>query len=645
MKGKVFCIPFLRPQGLGPYFCPDGELELNAEGVEENGGSTWVSGLAGERDVEVKAAVDAESFTPRLSLEHVVLTGWQNHPDNLPSREVEAPKERTLSAWGLKAREVAVAFHDEAKARGLYTEPFLAFAAACDGEGRQLAFSPPVLMIPNSGAPHVVGGEDLDCETMQMSVVASACRLKCDIDSNRMARLKQSGVEAIEVYTMASMPLFDEKGTPLPYHRVTDTNYTHSLSADGVGGERQISGKQHLQAWRMAATDLAVVPASWPAELPASNWLLTDFKAAHGASVAGRVTMSDLTVKSGAAWPLETLCATPETRGGTRALVSVSVRKNGKTVRSERFLNSDAAVKFDSDNFPRWIFHPDPDAVSMTVTTDKETFTIPLKRHPTLGGAYFFRGLQMDADIKKAGVKISPLSLSANAGDHMQRDTYLLPSTLCRSRADHNGIFPDNLIMRIDTPRVIACVRAFRTSGLVATTVPTAYLFTEGGIYLLKECKEGMFTDAGLIGAYTLGDPSSLRVDGTRLWFTTAGGEELCIDGSRIKKASETVAASDANIIIGGEGEKQIVTKPLKLGSPETRKRIGALGVRGLFDASQCRIGVYGSDDMNEWRLLAAGPLPQMGCLWLPPRRFFKAEIAVRLREGDMLEGLVVGLK
>lgn len=301
--------------------------------------------------------------------------------------------------------------------------------------------------------------------------------------------------------------------------------------------------------------------------------------------------------------------------------------------------------------FPRWLFYPDPDAVGMTLATTGGTYSVRLHPHPVLHGACWWCGAYANNSFDEMGVTASGTSLLPDAPQSETRDSYDLPRAVWRAAKGNSLFFPDSLLMRLDVERVVGVCRAFRSSGLVATTSPTAYAFTSEGVFLLKEMDDGTLRDAGLICSHVLANPASVNIDGRAVTFLTTCGLTIEIEGTAVKDIStgdsKKNKADTSQVIIratDGVATGSFTTRPLKLGDPETLKRVGAVSLRGNFDPESAVIELHASGDLRHWRLIARSARVIHG-LWAPSSRFLKVRATLGLNPGDTVEAIILTIR
>lgn len=512
-----------------------------------------------------------------FALQPAVVAGWHNHPDINPSIKIEAPKTKDTDGWRAKASEALSKFLKTADAAHLAVSPFLALSALRLTDGSHILPSSPVLLLPNTSAPNLEGPDDLSVDSMTLSITAKAGRLRCRVAIEPGLLALSDRIEALDIFISAPLPLYDAAAPLLASHRaagstaplswlttpLTDSEFTARLLS--TVSFRMISSIPLKELPDYASftdvnfnvpelTDVAEVSAFKPDFLQHQS-----ITAATGCSFSGRLTLADLTLTLPAPPPAATLMP-HENSSLSPAAVEIESVKQGLTLHASAFNPTHPNVNLSDTNLPKWIFIPDPDARKIIFITSSATYIFPFKRHPLLNGAFYWCGategcgLADSPGVKKLSVPL-PTPLPAK---YLNRDSYRLPGAIWRSAKGSTLRFPDGLLMNPETDRVIALCRAFRASGLVATTSPTAYLFTTRGIYLLKEMDDGTLRDAGLIANYILSSPSTLISSGTTLYFTAistsskpAGADEpggnVEPDGADVTAGADETAGADGS--------------------------------------------------------------------------------------------------
>lgn len=707
MSGKIISVYMRARSESGEYSCPDGEIESL-----ENGEVIGVNNVMSrdyenpDNDKEQIGGEESEGYSVDLpmppvlefALRHKVLPGWNIHVTMLPSKEVECDV-HTEDGWGIKAQEVLNEFMKECRHRNYFVEPFMVICALRTEDGHHILPSSPVLMIPNGKAPSTVGNSDFSENKMDMRVVAAPCSLCVRIRELYNIKEWNGRIQSLDIFVTASIPLYERGSEMKGCHREGSSQYTHSYGEDGVSCERRLTSEIFPQVWTpeeksdgvksasiMCADTFRMVKSIPLNSLSISNDFtevvmdgagLDGFESLplirpnyvmhkgvmgmHKRIISGRVTLSDLRFKLPLNTPFAAMvnCVSGVgAEGDGRVATEVEFRKGGNTLHSSRMENGVFKTELTEDTLPRWLFYPDPDARKLTLITKDGSISFPLTKHPTLHGSYYWCGGLDLSRPEGDEVTISATHLGENDAEYERRESYEMPDGIWRSEKIEDGtgesiVFHDNLLMRLDVERVVACARAFRASGLVATTSPTVYAFTTDGIFLLKEMEDGTFRDAGLMADYVLRDGGSFRINGRMCEFLTTTGKHMYIDGTVVKEYTSvsgmSVLSGDlakrVRIVSSGSGKNVVVmTRAMKLGNPEEKKRVRRVEIRGNIERNKCRLEIYGSCDLRKWTLLAKGGAA-VGGIWGPGVRYVKVRIESELSEGEEIEGMGVRIE
>lgn len=85
-----------------------------------------------------------------------------------------------------------------------------------------------------------------------------------------------------------------------------------------------------------------------------------------------------------------------------------------------------------------------------------------------------------------------------------------------------------------------------------------------------------------------------------------------------------------------------IITRPLKLGAPDTFKTIERIIQRGNFEPSHVKQILYGSNDLKTWRLLASSVDKYLNGLRGHAYKYFRLALFMNLEEGESLTGCTI---
>ncbi|MDE6577570.1 MAG: hypothetical protein K2K58_05310 [Muribaculaceae bacterium] len=606
MKRKNVIIPLRRRSSAGDYLCPDGEVEsvVNLSPLQE--GTPVLS--AGPVSLSLPSPPLIE-----FSLLRTVLPGWQVNPDSLPSKvfhfslsDLTASKKNLIS--------VIEKMNDDACRYGLFIEPFLCMAAYRLADGSHISPSSPVLMIPNSEPPlfqYIPDSED----DVRINAVAAICRLQWKMTLPEDHPSLPEEVTHLDIFISSPFSLSDRTGDLVCRRHYVPSAYTHSLSAGGIAGECPV--------WQSALPEVIGLPISPQLEERiASADSFFCISSVTVTALSNTESFSDVSLAPGVLSRLNSAVSyRPDYAHLSKVSAAGSIKFSGRTTLFDLTLTppSPQPLKYLSpycnvEGFlPRFLFHPDPDSPAYSFTVNGKGYSLPLSRHPSLRGS--FRLVPLSGNT--LSVSHTPSSYIPAPVRH--------PGMLWRSSKSSDILFPDSLLMTLDTSGIIAVCRAFRSSGLVATVAPSAYLFTLEGIYLLKEMENGSFKDAGLISRVILKDLSSLIYTDNALIFQSAEGEWHIIDGTKVKEYSSAESSSSGFTDFTSSGDTfELKTRPLKLGNPEERKPLFSITLRGIIPSGAVSLLLEASDNLIDWHTVAESESHCIRGLWGIRFRFFR---------------------
>lgn len=649
---KTISIPFRASSFRSDYACLDGEVATteNLQMINPLEGSSVIH--PGDSSIIPPDGSSTQPFKLKLppapevefALKRSVLQGWHIHPATFPSQIVEKG-EASESGWGKKAMQLLSRFEKDMEKQNLFFEPFLVLSALRMKDGSRVMPSPPVLMIPNSGAPIVSGTDNFAVETMKMDIVAAVCDLQWRVRVTEELKNRED-VSGIDILVSETVPLYSGKGDALGQHREECGNFTHSIGSDGVSEERRVSSERIVQSWQPEVSS--------EAEIMKSILDTVDFYLISEISLDRLKSMEEFEDVDYNCGGLSMMTAydpyrpdfmhlSQVTAAGSSMISGRMTLWNLTMVSPLPFSLCQTAPYSSVENYnPRWVFHPDPGAKTYRYAVDGEVRELPLRRHPRFYGSYYWSG--MDGDVSAATVDAETPSAKSR--------TVNIPGGVWRSIKENESLFPDSLIMKLDVGRVIAICRAFRASGLVATTSPTVYAFTTEGVFLLKEMDDGTFRDAGLICRHVLRDAGSYIVKGRSVVFATVDGEVMEIDGTTVRSVTGSGATGNsvdkegiALYPVDTDKRCHMITRPLKLGDAEKLKRVEAVRIRGDFDPGKCKVSLHGSFDLRNWTMIASKRGGGISGLLAPLCRFYRVEVDADLSQGESIQGVSMTLK
>lgn len=677
---------FRLPSGSGDFACVNGEIE-SAENVRlrlPDGTATSLANpemtTTGDRQPIIHnptAVIDLTTAVMglttagtgltlpaapvvRFALKPEIVKGWHSHIDNLPSKVVDAPSKPSVETWGAAARKVFAEYERDAEEAHLFTRPFLALSAVRLRSGERILPSMPVLLIPQRMIPYVAGSDNFNLQSMNMSVAAMASRLRMSVTIAPGLLAPELEAETLEIFVSAPIDTFfneewisyhrslltgDEPQAwrPRPLPEISVMASMLSRSSFRPVGSMDLRDIPSDGTWCDVAFNIPPVPDADGNFSYRPDYLhLQSAEAAGSTVISKRLTLWDLTLKCAPAPAVASLYRQMEVNpDGGGCLIDMEILKEGSSLHSVRYLRDDPPVTLADDSFPHWLFFPDKDIRSVTIVTAGGSYRVRTHPHPVLEGSYFCCGDFSKTAATELGVEKTPLTLSdiSYEGDYISRPVYRMPDAVWRSGKESRFYFADKLLMRVDDERVIALCRAFRASGLVAATAPTAYLFTTGGIYLVREMDDGTFRDVGLIAAYVLRDADSINVAGRILSFVDVQGMTYIISGTTVKlsetntgtgsSATDPSRPGKTTVLIEPDGTGlpvKVISRPIKLG--DKVKDLLTVGLLGSFSGQDLKLTLYASGDMADWQPVASVEGKTMHGIYAPGLRYCRIGIS-----------------
>ncbi|MDE6444480.1 MAG: hypothetical protein K2K64_08705 [Muribaculaceae bacterium] len=635
MKTNTILMPLRGRSADGDLICNNGELESFSGVIPLIPGENLEDMLAeGDPLIQNPSGIRRPSV-PRIefSLLRTILPGWSIHPESLPAITVAATdlseeNQRNLAATTLSEMLSAAA------GENLFAEPFLVLAAFRTKGGFHISPTPPILMIPNSSAPIVETMTNAETEVIRMSITAAICRLQYRLSPIDDLEEWNDHISHLDIFISSPIPLYERKAPFRSVRRTSFSGFTHSLSPSGAAGEIKLWQETIATGFSPApfsegdmtralvststfhlisaiplqsipsTTDFSDVPfncggsplsSPYPSYRPDYAHLST-VEAAGATELSGRTTIFDLTVTPPAPLPLK--YSTP-------------------------YCNQVGYI-------PRFLFHPDKWATAYTFSYNGVGMQLPLQPHPSLHGAISVRPL--NGEYKEA-TSIPPYIPSPRH----------YPDMIWRSTKGEHLLFPDDLLIKTEAGNIVALERAFRASGLVATTSPTAYLFTSEGVFLIKEMNDGTFRDAGLITRHRAHDRQSIIMGENGLAFVTDAGRTIRIEGTKVYDSS--YASSEKLTLIGKGEDVEILTRPLKLNGNGNHPRLLSISFGGTYDPSATSLTLEGSMNLRQWNHVATSHGGEISGIWPPLYPYFRLLLTGTIPEGDTICAITARLK
>ncbi len=356
---RIIAVAFKGASAKNYYACADGEVASSANiSYEEGEGSVTSSGSVGE----------PPAFpTVRFTLGREGVGGWQAAGLSLPSAVMAAPRYPNADGWGVRALEMLDQYRSAATRQGLFTAPFFVTCAYCRSDGSHTSSLPPVLMVPDSESPLVEGSADFTVETMKMTAVMAACRLRWRVSG--VKELTDTSITHLDILVSDCVELYDRHPDPSLYHRVSPGNFCHYLSAEGVAGEEMI--------WS------GTLPVAWQPHPRDDYEIALDMLKATEFRVASHIPVGELKDMDGfedVRFNIASLSVLPSLPAVKPVVASVSS------------LGAMTPYANEPGWFPRWLFTSDVTSRHLDFVMDGQLYRVPLTRHPRLAGSYWWRG-------------------------------------------------------------------------------------------------------------------------------------------------------------------------------------------------------------------------------------------------------------
>lgn len=241
-----------------------------------------------------------------------------------------------------------------------------------------------------------------------------------------------------------------------------------------------------------------------------------------------------------------------------------------------------------SDSFPRFIYHPDPNAFKMEIiAVSGQAFSIPLKQHPQLNGAYWFGGLD-----------VAPDGLTNDIDNTPRPGQAPVPNRIYISEVDNPFVFPAQYAVAIDCGKIFALSSAAKALSQGQFGQFPVYAFTDNGIWAMEVAPNGAISARQPISRDVCINPQSItQLDSSVIFASTRG--VMLVSGSSVSCISDSLVADSpfSPLVLPGFSDLHQL-----LGHPETDSCLPAAPFLDFI--SQCRF-IY---DYTGQRIIAYAP-------------------------------------
>jgi len=333
------------------------------------------------------------------------------------------------------------------------------------------------------------------------------------------------------------------------------------------------------------------------------------------------------------------------------------------------------------DSFPHFLYSSDPGTYKLEVRQGGNSWSLPMRRHPSLPGAFWMGDLEHSKHPEPESLPelFIPDTHPANAANRLYAASVGIP-------------FSFDGLAEVGEGGVRFIAPAFRSMSSGQFGQFPLYVFSEGGIWALPSSANGApvrisadeaksVAVAGTIVAYSTdagvyaltgtqcecissamqgcGDPwlvgceevgNLLRAEGIAAdWHSFAAvladGKLIFDSASGILYLGNGAVAfayyiADKGWGMASTGNKAfILTRPIKLGSPASRKRLTAVALTGPLSLRSTKVAALGSDDLRHWRLLGTGCGTAITAMRGTGARYIAIAACAELKDGQTISG------
>ncbi|MDE5887321.1 MAG: hypothetical protein K2H46_07030, partial [Muribaculaceae bacterium] len=200
--------------------------------------------------------------------------------------------------------------------------------------------------------------------------------------------------------------------------------------------------------------------------------------------------------------------------------------------------------------FPRWLFYPDSSAVEMIVAECvgddlKGYWRLPLSSHPSLEGAYWFRGLGKDTpDFIPSDDADGIASLPDGFLTASLNDVIPLRNKIYTSEVNNPFFFPVTGINTVGTGRILGICSAAKALSQGQFGQFPLYAFTDEGVWALEVSASGGYSAKQPITRDVCRSADSITQIDSAVLFATDRGIML-ISGSQTQCISDVINSPD----------------------------------------------------------------------------------------------------
>jgi hypothetical protein len=477
--------------------------------------------------------------------------------------------------WGHLLNYVA----DYCTEKNRFYQPFFIRYAFRMSDGSYTKYSAPILMTPNSGIPFTVADVIYNESTQQLTLKSTfdmaICKLWYQITDYDKEKLQQWKDVITHVTIFISAPIYtynQGKNFEKAYSSLTTTGlkaFSHSKYgnySDVRNEENEVDMNSSILYWNYptyeqkeyedklestmlfyqvceieiedilkgegtdSLTELKM-PESIQSSLTTRTVMKDDYQTND--SYAGkslyvynnRLNMSNITLALFNGYTLPQMTQYRDPHGETEFKITAYtyIKKNAK----EYVVKNDFTLSLETfsdltNNFPRYLFYPDSGAYKMLIQWNEGNggivcIEVPLKLHPTLTGAYYFRGMAVDA----ANPTVTMIS---NDSTTDIEKTVLSPNKLYSSEASNQFTFLATGINTIGSGSIIGIRAAVKALSQGQFGQHPLYAFCSDGVWALKLTDKGSYESIQVVTPDVCIDEKSITQIDSSVLFATARG-------------------------------------------------------------------------------------------------------------------------
>lgn len=593
-----------------------------------------------------------------FSLRREALVGYSPSGSDFPEFNITVPEEGNFNSLSSAAAGCVEEVYEACDGQGLFSRPFFAICALRLKGGVNAMPTRPSLLIPNAGRVMVRLDEHSTDSVSALDVMLRVCRLGVRLSLAPDYERWRGIVEGVDIFVSRQAELAAGGGCG-PLRTLPSGCSDFSLSGVAFGAETETPAVDGGRPRGFVMTDSGGDSGNRLLEVAGEYFHImhipfdsiaewSEYKAIMPPSGIGAVYMRP-------AYVPDYRCHYRLMPGGCATFLSRLTAWGG-----ERSLFRAVA---DCRLPPRFLFHPDPDAVFADVRLDGKVCHAAVSPRSLLGGSCSFAGYA---------------ELPLNDGSCGDDTSVSAGSEVSSALAGNPWVFVSGDVCTVDAGEVRSLRRGFRTSTSVEYGGGFLHAFTSGGVYLMGARKTGAYRLLGLsssvavaghtataeletgvafageCGVYVIsggtvkdvsaglsacvGGDAAMRtflkgcrmryMPATRMLMICGGASSCCV--LSLRSGEWCAVSGGARTQLPGSPVTSVpmanrfVSRPMKFGSPEKRKRMLSAALRGIDSGRGMTMCLEGSDNLCDWHLLSRSESDTVSGLGGSGWRFFR---------------------